>query len=82
MAQLTCKNLTLRYGDNVLVRGLNFEVHAGDYLCIVGENGSGKSTLVRTLLHLQSPAERFSRFRQGDCSVRMPVENGPASLLQ
>ena len=57
MAQLTCTNLTLRYGENVLVRGLSFEVNAGDYLCIVGENGSGKSTLVRTLLHLQAPAE-------------------------
>ena len=57
MAQLTCTNLTLRYGENVLVRGLSFEVNAGDYLCIVGENGSGKSTLVRTLLHLQTPAE-------------------------
>ena len=64
MAQLTCTNLTLRYGDNVLVRDLNFEVNAGDYLCIVGENGSGKSTLVRTLLHLQAPAE--GRIGHGD----------------
>ena len=55
MAQLTCTNLTLRYGENVLVRGLSFEVNAGDYLCIVGENGSGKSTLVRTLLGSLTP---------------------------
>ena len=34
---------------------LNFEVFAGDYLCIVGENGSGKSTLMKTLLGLQPP---------------------------
>ena len=64
MAQLTCTNLTLRYGENVLVRGLSFEVNAGDYLCIVGENGSGKSTLVRTLLHLQAPAE--GKIESGD----------------
>ena len=34
---------------------MNFEVFAGDYLCIVGENGSGKSTLMKTLLGLQPP---------------------------
>ena len=73
MAQLTCTNLTLRYGENVLVRGLSFEVNAGDYLCIVGENGSGKSTLVRTLLHLQAPAEgKIPRhaYRQSRCQYR------------
>ena len=55
MAQLTCKNLTLGYEGDVLIRGLSFEVNKGNYLCIVGENGSGKSTLMKTILHLLSP---------------------------
>lgn len=55
MAQLTCKNLTLGYEGDVLVRNLSFEVNKGDYLCIVGENGSGKSTLMKTLLRLMNP---------------------------
>ena len=55
MAQLTCKNLTLGYEGDVLVRNLGFEVNKGDYLCIVGENGSGKSTLMKTLLRLMNP---------------------------
>ena len=50
MALLTCKDLTLGYDGKPLVKELNFEVNAGDYLCIVGENGAGKSTLMRTLL--------------------------------
>ena len=53
MAQLTVKDLALGYEGKPIVQGLNFEVEAGDYLCIVGENGSGKSTLMRTLLRLQ-----------------------------
>ncbi|MBQ4479555.1 MAG: ABC transporter ATP-binding protein [Victivallales bacterium] len=56
MALLSANNLTLGYGDRLLLSGLNFTVNAGDYLCIVGENGSGKSTLVRCLLGLQKPA--------------------------
>lgn len=55
MAQLTCQNLSLGYEGKVIVSDLNFSVHTGDYLCIVGENGSGKSTLMKTLLHLQPP---------------------------
>ena len=55
MALLTCDRLTLGYDGQPVLSGLSFEVHAGDYLCIVGENGSGKSTLMKTLLGLQKP---------------------------
>ena len=55
MALLTCRDLCLGYDGKELVRGLTFEVCAGDYLCIVGENGSGKSTLMKTVLGLQPP---------------------------
>ena len=55
MAQLTCRDLSVGYDGKAVVQHLNFEVFAGDYLCIVGENGSGKSTLMKTLLGLQPP---------------------------
>ena len=53
--QISCKNVSLGYEGKPVIEGLNFEVSAGDYLCIVGENGSGKSTLIRTLLRLRKP---------------------------
>ena len=55
MAQLICQNLSVGYDGKTVLQDLNFEVCAGDYLCIVGENGSGKSTLMKTILGLQSP---------------------------
>lgn len=55
MSQLICKDLSLGYDGKAIVKGLNFSVDAGAYLCVVGENGSGKSTLMRTLLGLQLP---------------------------
>ena len=55
MALIKVENLALGYDSHAIVEGLNFEVNAGDYLCIVGENGSGKTTLMKTLLGLQSP---------------------------
>ena len=53
MAQITCKDLALGYENQAIIEHLNFSIHAGDYLCIVGENGAGKTTLMRTLLGLK-----------------------------
>ena len=55
MSLITCKDLSYGYDGQVTVGELNFQVEAGDYLCIVGENGTGKSTLVKGLLHLKKP---------------------------
>ena len=42
MAQLTCQKLCVGYDGKPVLQDLDFEVFAGDYLCIVGENGSGR----------------------------------------
>lgn len=65
MPLLECRNLSLGYNKNVLVRNLSFKVNAGDYLCIVGENGSGKTTLMRTVLDLQRAMDGQIIFSDG-----------------
>ena len=55
MPQIACKDLTLGYDGRQVLSNINFEVNAGDYLCIVGENGAGKSTLMKTMLGLLKP---------------------------
>jgi energy-coupling factor transport system ATP-binding protein len=52
-------NVHFRYGKeqpNVL-NGINFEIHAGDVIAILGHNGSGKTTLVKHALGLLRPTE-------------------------
>ena len=53
MALITCQNLSLGYDGKAVLQNLSFSVHAGEYLCIIGENGTGKTTLMKTLLQLQ-----------------------------
>lgn len=55
MAQITCRDLSIGYDGRAIRNHINFSLHKGDYLCVIGENGSGKSTLMKTLLHLLPP---------------------------
>jgi zinc transport system ATP-binding protein len=54
---LSAAKAAFGYNGYMVVRGLDFSVPPGAYLCIVGENGSGKSTLVKGILGLISPME-------------------------
>lgn len=66
MPQIICRNVSLGYGDVPVVENLNFEVSAGDYLCIIGANGAGKTTLMKTLLHFREPLRGSIEFSD-DC---------------
>ncbi|MDR1099871.1 MAG: metal ABC transporter ATP-binding protein [Treponema sp.] len=59
MALIECQNVSFAYDEKTVLRGLNFAVEAGDYLCVAGENGSGKSTLIKGLLRLIRPSQGF-----------------------
>ena len=48
------------------LRGVSFDVHAGQRFGIVGESGSGKSTLVRLLSALDRPTSGSIRFEGTD----------------
>lgn len=65
MALITCKDVAFAYEGNTVIKGIDFAVESGMYLCIVGENGSGKSTLMKGLLRLKQPAAGFITYGEG-----------------
>src|ERR1035437_1230129 len=54
---ITVKNLTMAFGNFVLMKDLNFTVNHSDIFIIMGGSGSGKSTLLRHMLGLIEPAK-------------------------
>ena len=56
-AHIAVRDLTLAYGDFVVMRDLSFTINHGDVFIIMGGSGSGKSTLLRHLIGLDEPAE-------------------------
>jgi phospholipid/cholesterol/gamma-HCH transport system ATP-binding protein len=53
---IVVRNLTMAYGDFVVMRDLNFSIRIGEIFIIMGGSGCGKSTLLRHLIGLEQPA--------------------------
>jgi phospholipid/cholesterol/gamma-HCH transport system ATP-binding protein len=49
------RNLTMAYGERVIMRDLGFQVRRGEIFAIMGGSGSGKSTLLKHLIGLKKP---------------------------
>jgi molybdate transport system ATP-binding protein len=49
-ALIAMKDTTVRYGDLVVIDGLNWAMQQGENWAILGPNGAGKSTLVKLIL--------------------------------
>ena len=63
-AHITVQDLTMAYGDFVLMRDLTFAINRGDVFIIMGGSGCGKSTMMTVLIGLKAPAR--GRVMYGD----------------
>jgi iron complex transport system ATP-binding protein len=59
---LKIKNLTVAYGEKIVLQDVSLEVRSGEILALIGPNGAGKTTLVRAVSGVLP-------FKQGEISV-------------
>jgi len=55
MAVVEIKGLIKNFGENEILKGINFSIEKGEVVCIIGASGSGKSTLLRCINLLETP---------------------------
>jgi len=49
-------NLTKSFGKMVAVKGVNLQIHEGEFFGLLGPNGAGKTTIVRLITGLTKPS--------------------------
>lgn len=52
---ITIKNLKKSYGDNKVLRGIDFTLQQNENVVVLGPSGSGKSTFLRCINHIEEP---------------------------
>ncbi|MEI7885056.1 MAG: amino acid ABC transporter ATP-binding protein [Clostridia bacterium] len=50
------QHLSKSFGNNVVLKDIDFSVSKGEVVCIIGSSGSGKSTLLRCINLLEKPS--------------------------
>lgn len=75
------ENLTMAYGDYVVMQDLNFTVKKGEIFFIMGGSGCGKSTLLRHMIGLLEPA-KGSVYFMGENFSAAGVERRRSMLRQ
>jgi len=79
-AHITVRNLTMAFGDFVLMRDIDFTIRRNDVFVIMGGSGSGKSTLLRHMLGLIEPAK--GEILYGDESFTNADEDARQRMLR
>lgn len=55
MSTITVKNVHKYYGNNHVIKGINFTINTGEILGILGPNGAGKTTSFYTIVGIVMP---------------------------
>lgn len=54
---ITVKGLKKQFGNNEVLKGIDYEIKKGEKIVVIGPSGSGKSTFLRCLNMLEIPTE-------------------------
>jgi urea transport system ATP-binding protein len=69
---LTIENLSVAYGETLILRDVSLAVRPGEVTCLMGRNGVGKTTLLKSLMGLLRPRQGRILFEGKDITGDSP----------
>jgi multiple sugar transport system ATP-binding protein len=82
MGALSIRGIRKSFAANDILKGIDIEVEAGEFLILVGPSGCGKSTLLNMIAGLDLPTEGTIRIADRDVTHAMPKERDIAMVFQ
>jgi AI-2 transport system ATP-binding protein len=64
---LSVRGMTKAFGSNVVLKGIDMDVNAGEIVALIGGNGAGKSTLMKIIMGIYQP-DRGDIYLNGSCT--------------
>lgn len=63
--ELRVENLNVGFGRRTVLRDISFTVHAGEFICLLGQNAAGKTTLFKAVSNLIASSGRVTLCETG-----------------
>ena len=82
MSGVTLKNAIKRYGETLVIHGVDLEINEGEFCVFVGPSGCGKSTLLRMVAGLEETTDGTIHIGKRDVTHVDPAERGVAMVFQ
>lgn len=82
MALLEVRDLSTAYGAIRALRGISFDLDAGQVVTLIGANGAGKSTTLNTISGVLRPFAGQVRFKGRDITGQRPDKIAALGLVQ
>ncbi|MBW3573432.1 MAG: urea ABC transporter ATP-binding subunit UrtE [Actinobacteria bacterium] len=77
---LSVRGLHVAYGRAPVLHGIDLEIPAGGFLCLLGRNGVGKTTLLNTVMGVLAPSRGEVRFDGRDVTSAAPYARVRAGM--
>ncbi len=82
MSSVNIRNLSIRFGDNEVIAGLNLDVVEGEFLVLLGPSGCGKSTLLHSIAGLIDAAGGSIEIGGQDMTWADPTDRNIGMVFQ